>query len=119
MIGVQTHAKAGRETRFEAELLEEDVLFQSGTYPFSHRERAGGIGVGQDNDELVTTVATDDVFFTHDAADESADFEQTARAAQMTISVIDTLEPVKVEKQDGQLAFLLAGTLEGFFEKTV
>jgi hypothetical protein len=76
------------------------------------RLRAGQIGLGRDQDQFLAPVAGEDVDLPHHGADPVGDLKEHCVAALVSVSVVDPLEAVEVEHQDGQRTVEAGGPLD-------
>src|SRR4051794_17396299 len=79
---------------------------------FSGITRSLATGLGQDHDELLAAVATDHVDLADLIADPVGDLHHDGVAHLVAVGVVDLLEQVEVEHQDGQRPVEPAGALD-------
>src|SRR6476660_1269007 len=65
-------------------------------------ERALSAGVGQHQRELVAAEPRDDVGFARAAANDRRRFYQRPAAEEMPVGVVDRLEPVEIDEEQGK-----------------
>src|SRR6188508_2166424 len=81
---------------------QEDVGPDAVPDALGHSPGALGIGIRQNQCELVAAEPSDDVGFTGTAADDGARLDERLAARQMTVAVVHLLETVQVEKEHRQ-----------------
>src|SRR3954452_9593702 len=101
---------------------ERDLQLQTGhgdrPSPHGVADALGGVartlpaGLGKDDDELLAAVAAHDVDLTDLVADAVRDLHHDRVANRVAVRVVDLLEQVEVEHQDGQGAVEPAGALD-------
>ncbi len=106
MQGGQGHADAGAD--MQAGGADVDGLLQQRGDAARHRRRLVGVGPVQDDGELVATQARHQVVATDDLANAWSDLAEERVSGLVPERVVDLLEVVEIDQQEGQAARLRA-----------
>ena len=101
-VGIGGDTERDAEPGVDPLLLEEDVPLDDAAELLGENPRRRAVGLGADDRELVAAVAGRVVGLADGGADEEAHLAQRPAAAQVAVEVVDGLEAVEVDEDEGE-----------------